>query len=192
MLLAILLWFLIPADYAIKNAPPAGHLIVCFGDSLTYGAGSEPNMDYPNQLSKRMGIDIINAGRSGDTSASALKRINEVLELQPDIVLITLGGNDLKNGISKAIAFEHLEQIILQLQGQGAMVVLGGIDIPLFSRGFDKAYEELAEKTGSILVPNVLNGIIGHSELMSDTIHPNSAGYRIMADHFYQALIPYL
>ena len=70
--------------------------------------------------------------------------------------------------------------------------MLGGIDIPLWGRGFGDAYKELAEKTGSVLVPNIFDGIIGKRRLMSDPIHPNGEGYVIMANHFYKAVKPYL
>jgi lysophospholipase L1-like esterase len=59
-------------------------------------------MDYPAQLSRMIAKPIINAGAPGDTTASALKRLQrDVLARSPDMVLITLGGNDLKNGVAK-------------------------------------------------------------------------------------------
>jgi lysophospholipase L1-like esterase len=33
---------------------------------------------------------------------------------------------------------------------------------------------------------------MGNEELMHDTIHPNAAGYEIMAHKFYTAIKPYL
>ena len=33
---------------------------------------------------------------------------------------------------------------------------------------------------------------MGNEELMHDTIHPNAAGYKIMAQKFYTAIKPYL
>ena len=76
--------------------------------------------------------------------------------------------------------------------GPDSKLIIGGIDIPFLGKGFDDAYESLAEKTGSVLVPNVLKGIWGKKFLMSDQIHPNSMGYTIMAEYFYDAVEPYL
>jgi len=98
----------------------------------------------------------------------------------------------MKNRVNKNTAFKNLEIIINKLQDNGALVVLGGIDVPVWGRGFGDAYKELAEKTGSVLVPNIFEGIIGKRRLMSDPIHPNSEGYTIMANHFYKAVKPYL
>ncbi len=69
-------------------------------------------MDYPLRLSEMLGEPVVNAGVPGDTTEAALRRLDEdVLEEDPRIVLITLGGNDLKNGVEKEVAFDNLRQI---------------------------------------------------------------------------------
>lgn len=177
----------------IRNAHPAGGPVVCFGDSLTYGTGAAEGKTYPDRLSERLGEPVINAGIPGDTTADALDRLaDDVLVHEPRAVFITLGGNDLKNGMSREAAFRNLKTLITRIQDQGALVVLGGIDIPFWGRGFGEAYRELAEETGAVLVPNVLDDLMGDGALMSDNIHPNSAGYAIMARRFYEAAEPYL
>ncbi|MEN8135401.1 MAG: GDSL-type esterase/lipase family protein [Thermodesulfobacteriota bacterium] len=191
-MVAIVVYWLIPASYEIRNAVPTGETIVCFGDSLTAGIGAAPGMDYPARLSRLIGTEIINAGVAGDTTARALDRVEAVLELQPRIVMITLGGNDLKNGVGREVAFRNLEEIVSRFQDNGALVVIGGLDVPFWGRGFGDAYEELAEKSGAVLVVNILQGILGKADLMSDRIHPNSEGYAVMAQYFYKALRPYL
>ncbi len=183
---------LLGSSHDIKNAKSTGKAIVCFGDSLTYGTGAGKGLDYPAQLSALIGRPVINLGVPGDTTAGALARIDAVLEKGPRMVLLTLGGNDLKNRVSKQTAFDNLERIVRMIQDRGALVVIGGIDIPFYGRGFGTAYEELAAKTGSVLIPNVYTDIMGRSKLMSDPIHPNSDGYSILAEHFYKAIKPYL
>jgi lysophospholipase L1-like esterase len=116
----------------------------------------------------------------------------DVLSHAPRIVFITLGGNDLKNRIPKSTAFENLKIIVEKIQGEGALVVIGGIDIPFWGKGFGEAYENLAEETGAILIPNIYKGIIGNPKLMSDPIHPNAKGYEIMAKVFYNAVKAYM
>ena len=188
----LLIFFFYSSSYEIKNADPTGETIICFGDSLTYGTGAVKGMDYPSQLSRLIGIEIVNAGVPGDTTATALNRIDEIIEMNPRIVLITLGGNDLKNRVKKEMVFKNFEKLINIIQDNGALVILGGIDVPFWGRGFNKVYVELSEKTGSVLIQNIFKDILGEPRLMSDTIHPNSQGYTIMANHFYKALQPYL
>jgi len=166
-----------------------GEKIVCFGDSLTYGTGASSGRDYPSQLSQMISRPVINAGVPGDTTARALQRLErDVLAYAPDIVLITLGGNDLKNGIAKNVAFDNLRVIVEAIQEQGGQVIIGGLHIPFRDRGFARGYEKLADETGAKLIPNILEGIMGNRKLMSDPIHPNDAGYTIMAERFHQAL----
>jgi acyl-CoA thioesterase-1 len=177
----------------ITKSIPSGENIICFGDSLTYGTGASAEMDYPSQLSKMIGREVINAGIPGDTTKDALERLKaDVLLKSPRIVLITLGGNDLKNKVPKDVAFANLKTIIEAIQDTGALVIVGGIDIPLFGRGFDREYARVCDLTGAVFIPNIYEHIFGHQNLMSDPIHPNDRGYQIMAERFYEAMKPYL
>jgi lysophospholipase L1-like esterase len=190
---AVIAFQLLVADRQPTNAIPTGETIVCFGDSLTWGTGAEPAENYPAHLEGLIGSSVINAGVPGDTTARALARLEEdVLAHSPRIVLITLGGNDFKNGVQAQIAFANLEQIVTTIHDHGALVVLGGIDIPLFDRGFTSGYDDVADSTGCVLVPNVFKGIMGKRQLMSDRIHPNGDGYAVMAGHFHRAVEPFL
>ncbi len=177
----------------IKNSNPSGENIIAFGDSLTYGTGATRGMDYPSQLSKMISRPVINAGVPGDTTAMALARLqSDVLSRSPRIVLVTLGGNDLKNRVPKKEAVDNLRIIIRSIQDKAALVIVGGIDIPFWGRGFGQAYEQLSNELGTILIPNIFEGIMGNHELMSDPIHPNDEGYTIVAQKFYEAVKPYL
>ena len=177
---------------SIESTKPTGETIICFGDSLTFGTGAGKGMDYPSQLAKMLRKPVINEGVPGDTTARALGRLyRDVLSKNPDVVLITLGGNDLKNGVPKKFALDNLKMIVKSIQERGAKVIIGGLKIPDMDRGFGDGYEELAKQTGATLIPNIYEGIMGNPQLMSDPIHPNDSGYRIMARRFYDALVPF-
>ena len=175
----------------VKEASIPYNTVICFGDSLTYGTGAAQGKDYPSQLSKMIDKPVINAGVSGDTTASALKRLQrDVLARSPDVVLITLGGNDLKNGVAKDIAFENLKHMVESIQEQGARVIIGGLKFPLRDRGFARGYKKLADQTGAVLIPNIFKDIMGNRKLMSDPIHPNGDGYKMIAERFLEAMHP--
>jgi len=181
------------SGYHIKNVPFEVSRIVCLGDSLTYGVGASKGLDFPSRLAEITGIEVINSGVSGNTTADALARLEaDVLEYEPDVVLITLGGNDLKNRVGEGTARANLLAIIQGIQETGAMVILGGLEIPLYGKGFSKMYRSLARQTGTVLIPNILEDIFGRRGMMSDPIHPNNKGYEIMTGYFHQALLPYI
>jgi acyl-CoA thioesterase I len=75
----------------IRNAQPSGENLICFGDSLTYGTGASEIQDYPSRLSEMLSKPVINAGVVGDTTSTAMKRLDQdVLTHAPRIVFITL------------------------------------------------------------------------------------------------------
>jgi acyl-CoA thioesterase I len=192
--LPILIGFLLYHYFStpkIKIAQPLGENIICFGDSLTFGTGATKGMDYPSQLSNMISMPVLNKGVPGDTTARALVRLDQDV-MSPRVVLITLGGNDLKNGVPKDTAFQNLKIMVESIQAKGALVIVGGIDLPFWGRGYGEGYEQLCKETGAILIPNILDGIMGNRQLMSDFIHPNDSGYTIMAERFYKVLKPYL
>jgi lysophospholipase L1-like esterase len=150
-------------------------------------------MDYPSQLVRIIGRPVINAGVERDTTASALARLEQdVLTKSPRIVLITLGGNDLMSGVNEEVFSNNLRTIIEMIQDRGALVIVGGIEIPYWGEEFWEVYKQVYQETGVVLVNNILQGIIDKPELMADLIHPNDAGYTIIAQRFYKALKPYL
>jgi acyl-CoA thioesterase-1 len=177
----------------VRNARPQGENIICFGDSLTAGTGASTGMDYPSQLARMIGRPVINAGLPGDTTAGALARLEQdVLSRSPRIVLITIGGNDLTHGVDREVFSRNLRNIVTRIQAAGALVVVGGIEVPLRDRGYREGYQEVARTTGAILIPNIFQGLLGRPDLMSDPIHPNSAGYTLMAERFHETIRPYL
>ena len=180
--------FLTSTHQDVSNGS-VGEKIICFGDSLTHGTGASRGKDYPSQLSKMISRPVINAGVPGDTTARAMQRLErDVLAYAPDIVLVTLGGNDLKNGVASDAAFKNLKMIVNLIHNQGARVIIGGLQIPFKDRGFGRGFQKLADDTGATLIPNILEDIMGNRQRMSDPIHPNDAGYRIMAERFHKAL----
>lgn len=189
----LLTLFILAACGGQEPVTLSGDNIICFGDSLTFGTGATPDKSYPAQLAAIINQPVINAGIPGDTTTRALQRLErDVLSRTPRMVLITLGGNDLKNGVDKQVAFKNLKEIVEAIQAEGALVVIGGIKLLFWDRGYEAEYEKLADETGAILIPNILGGLMGNEELMHDTIHPNAAGYEIMAKKFHKAIEPYL
>ena len=163
--------------------PTNGQGIIVFGDSLVAGRGARAGQDFVSVLSRRLGTTIVNAGQSGDTTGAALARLKrDVLALNPRIVVVLLGGNDYLRRIPTKETFANLDSIVDQIREHGAAVVVVGVAVGLMTDPYRAEYEALAERRSAGLVPDILDGIIGHADLMSDSIHPNGRGYAMMAD----------
>ena len=105
---------------------------------------------------------VINAGRPGDTTASALQRLEQdVLSYSPNIVLITLGGNDLKNGVAADTAKKKKKRIVNLIHNQGARVIIGGLQIPFRDRGYGRGYQKLADELKGIARANLISAAFG-------------------------------
>jgi lysophospholipase L1-like esterase len=179
--LAVWLW-LVPSALPRAALPTSGATVIAFGDSLVEGRGASRGQDFVSVLSSRTGIRIVNAGRSGDTTGSALARLDaDVLARDPRIVIVVLGGNDYLRRIPADTAFENLGTIVERIRRRGAAVILVGVSVGLLSDPYAQRYEALAWRTSSGYVPDILDGLIGRSSMMADGIHPNDRGYAAIA-----------
>jgi acyl-CoA hydrolase len=176
-------------DKEPPNYLTPGSLVLAFGDSITYGTGAPLDMDYPNHLFKLTGFGVVNAGIPGDTTREARKRLGELLALhQPDMVIVELGGNDFLERRSEATIKQELKDIIQACQQAGAVTMLVAVPrLSLLRAGTGTLkdadiYEELAEETGAVLVDDLISDILSDRSLRADPIHPNSAGYRVLAE----------
>jgi lysophospholipase L1-like esterase len=173
-----------------KSTPttPSSTDVVAFGDSLTFGIGATTGNNYVAVLARRVGVSIHNAGWPGDTTGSALSRLSQaVLSRNPRLVVVLLGGNDLLQGVPVPTRVTNIRMIVERIRNTGAAVILVGLGQGQLDP-FDGALPGIATSTGSTYVPDVLEGIIGNPALLSDAIHPNDAGYALMADRIEPAL----
>lgn len=195
LLLAALIYWLWPGrSWSYVNLPPtANGSWVAFGDSLTQGYGSDAGADYPAQLALRLGVPIQNMGAAGETSAEGLRRIEEVADLHPRVVLLCFGGNDVLQGQSAARMFANLGAAIDRFHADGSFVVLLGIrGASLLGDANADGFKKLAEQKKVKFVPNILENILSRPSLMSDYVHPNNAGYAAIAERVENELRPLL
>ena len=173
----------------ITNYPSAGTDIIAYGDSLVQGVGSTFGGDFVSVLSKKIGRPIVNLGRSGDTTADGLARISDLDKYNPKVVLLLLGGNDYLKKIPPNETEVNLIKIIKNIQARGAIVVLLGVRGGLITDRFEKMYKDLSKRNQTAYVQDVLRGLIFNTNYMFDTIHPNNAGYALIAEKIYPTLV---
>lgn len=190
LFLAVL--FFLRGDHVEGYPPRGGTSVVAFGDSLIEGVGATPGNDLVSRLARDLGVPIVNAGKSGDTTAMARARFErDVLAHDPRAVLILLGGNDFLKRVPREETFNNLRAMIQELHDQGVFVVLLGVRGGLVGDRYESDFDVLAKETGVLYVPNVLDGILGEPSLLADAIHPNDAGYARIAERVLVAVRPY-
>ena len=177
----------------VQNLASVGKDIISFGDSLTEGVGAGEGRSYPTLLSEGLGRPVINAGRRGDTATAGLSRLDrDVLGRDPRLVLVLFGGNDFLRRVPLERTMHDLEMMVKRIQDTGAMVVLLGLKLGVFRDEYGPMYEDVAEKYGALLVPDVLAGVLSDPRLKSDAIHPNGAGYELMTERILKKVKPLL
>lgn len=172
----------------VTNYPSRGTEIIAFGDSLVEGIGSTEGNDFVSILSSKIGQPIVNLGHAGDTTLDGITRINELDNYNPKVVLLLLGGNDHLKKIPIPDTHRNLAALIQNIHERGAVVLLLGVRGGLFNDRFDTEFEKLQETYNTAFVPDVLDGLFGKLQYMSDPIHPNDLGYAIIAERVYPVL----
>jgi acyl-CoA thioesterase-1 len=177
-----------------KSAKPKGKTLpkeatlLCLGDSLTFGYGASAGAGYPQQLQQITGYVTQNAGVNGDTADGALARLPGLLQKNtPGLVLVSIGGNDFLRGLPLAATRAALKSIV-QTAAASAQVVLIAQPKPVFlaaatnSLSDHEVYADVAKETGTPLFGGGWSYVLSRSELRSDQIHANDAGYKVFAE----------
>jgi acyl-CoA thioesterase-1 len=187
------------AATAAETKAPRPLRIVVFGDSLVAGFGLKPSQAFPAQLERTLtarghAVEVINAGVSGDTTASGLERVAWAVPEGTDAVIVELGANDALRGLDPGRAKINLERIIGIVKARGAQVLLAGMMAPRnmgedYVRAFDAIYPELAAKDGVLLYPFFLDGVALDAKLnIGDGLHPNDEG----VSRITQKILPFV
>ncbi len=172
--LGLCLLLLAPAAVFPGIAAGAGLTIAVLGDSLTAGYGLPAGDAFPARLEealRRSGLDatVIDAGVSGDTTAGGRARLDWVLQGDPDLVIVELGGNDALRALDPADTEANLEAILATLRRRKIPTLLTGMRAPRnlgadYVRRFDAIYPRLAKKYAVALYPFFLQGVFGKPE----------------------------
>jgi acyl-CoA thioesterase-1 len=164
-------------------------LVLAFGDSLTYGYGAA-DQSYPKQLQLLIHREVVNAGVSGEVSSVGLRRLPKMLQMyRPSLVILCHGGNDILRRSSQENLRANLVAMIKLARESGAQVLLVGVPgFGLLGASTVPLYEEVAAEQNVLYEGDVLEKIENDASLKSDQIHPNAAGYGLMAEAFKKLL----
>ncbi|WP_246722769.1 GDSL-type esterase/lipase family protein [Aliikangiella sp. G2MR2-5] len=164
-------------------------IILAFGDSLTFGVGAGAQKSYPDFLSQITGLQVVNAGVSGETTTQGLKRFQSLLDKhQPELVILMEGGNDILRNHNLATTKKNLSEMIHLAKSFDSQVVMIGVpEKNLFS---DSAsfYYELADEHQIVFLDEILASLLRSRQYKSDPIHLNAKGYRKLAEKIADVL----
>jgi acyl-CoA thioesterase-1 len=177
--------------------------VLFFGTSLTAGYGLDPAIAFPRLVAEQaekdgLPVEAINAGLSGETSAGAVRRIDWTLKTPVDVVVLETGGNDALRALNADSLEKNLRALVSRVQQAqpGAKILLAVMEAPpnlgaSYTRQFREAYVQVAREKGVALLPFLLEGVAGHTELnQADGVHPNEKGERVVAANVWRGLKP--
>ncbi len=199
--MACVFWLLGTVHHVVAGVTPVK--LLAFGDSLIHGYGLPAGDSFPEQLeaalkARGFGVEVINAGNSGDTTAAARARLDWALAERPELVLVEFGGNDSLRGIDPRETYRNLDLILTRLTAERLPVLLAGMQAPRnlgpeYVEAFDAVFPRLAKKHNVPLYPFFLEGVALDPALnQPDGIHPNAAGVAVIVERIIPALEPLL
>ncbi|WCT78132.1 arylesterase [Novosphingobium humi] len=179
------------APAPVPKGPPVR--IIALGDSLFAGYGLRPEQAYPVRLeaalrARGVNAQVVNAGVSGDTTQDGRARLDFTLAqgAAPDLVIISLGGNDMLRGLPLARTKDNLDAILAELDKRKIKAVVMGMLAapnmgPDYAREFNAIFPALAARHHAVLDPFFLKPIFNRPDLqLPDHIHPTDKGVEAM------------
>ena len=177
-------------------------VIVALGDSLTYGwMVHKGYIDYMKEMIRdrypNSTMTLINRGVPGDTAQGGVNRIqDEVLRHHPDCTLIQFGLNDAFAGYSPEQYREHIETMIRRIRenetSEIVLVTSVCLDGDRDNAFIDKFYNQVEAVSQLYRLPvarvhdywkkKIAEGVIFDSLVQFDGVHPNTIGYKLMAE----------
>ena len=176
--------------------------IVFFGNSLTAGFGLDPSEAFPALIQNRLDsigllYTVVNAGLSGETTASGVNRVDWVISQQRvDVFVLELGGNDGLRGIPVEETQKNLLAIIEKVHTKhpNAEIILAGMMVPpnmgpAYSKDFQAVFPAVAKEANVKLIPFILENVGGEKELnLEDGIHPTPEGHKLVMENIWAVL----
>ncbi|HZS17732.1 MAG TPA: arylesterase [Candidatus Udaeobacter sp.] len=200
VVLFCLIWVILSGS---SNGASSTKAILVLGDSLSQGFGLQPSHAYPMLLSRKLrtagfNFQVTNASAAGGTTEGGLARLPAHLKRRVDIFIVELGINDAFRGVPVDQIQSNLQKIIDKVKGRNprVRVVIAGMQLPNYTAddyvsAFGKMFADLAAKNDAVLVPYLLQNVAGDPSLnLSDGIHPNADGQKILAETVWRVLEP--
>lgn len=168
-----------------KNQKNKIDSVICFGDSLTEGVGADDNQTYPYFLQQKVSIPVINEGIKGDTSQDGLNRLDSLNDVKNSLVIVEFGANDFFRQVPPFLTKQNIEKIVDKLKDKGATVLLVSVEDKQLNLLY-KMLQSVAKDKNILFIDGILNEFWNNRNMFFDDVHPNSQGYKIVAEKIYK------
>jgi len=108
------------------------------------------------------------------------------------VVLVQLGANDVRRGVSPQVTYSNISSIVGRLQQRGIYVVLAGVSLSggggvvKHNIELQNAFSRIADFYRLAYLPDLMQGISQQPDyLLADEMLPNAAGVEIMVSQVY-------
>jgi lysophospholipase L1-like esterase len=192
--------------------PNRPNTYMAFGDSITDGEGSSDGNGYASRLQRKLQTHygratVIKDGLGATRSNRGSDRLPDSLTVRPAYTLIHYGTNDWNEGQCKVnppcFTIDSLRTMVRDVKGHQGLPVLATIvpGNPIYLEtqparnewvaAMDVRIRELARTEGALLVDLEAAFLRAPSlpALFADHVHPNDAGYEVMAQAFFDAIV---
>lgn len=189
------------ADKELPPPDPGEARAVFMGDSITEGWGKKETSTSPDRGEFFPGKPYINRGISGQTTPQMLVRFRQdVIDLQPKVVVLLAGTNDIAENTGKTTLRDignNIASMSELARANGIRLVLCSVlpasDFPWHPglepapkiRALNAWIKDYAAKNGFVYADYYSSMASSDGglkpELSLDGVHPNKAGYEIMA-----------
>lgn len=116
------------AASALSIASSAQAQVVALGASIVQGYGVSASEAFPALVeadlrARGKPYRVLNAGHFGDTTADVLERMDADVPRGTKIVILAVGGNDIRDGSTREAAIAGVQEITRRLRARGIQVV---------------------------------------------------------------------
>ena len=178
-------------------------MVLFVGTSLTagYGLDDPASEAYPAVLqrmadSAKLDVEMVNAGLSGETSASAVRRVAWLLDrygARTRIVVVETGANDGLRALDPDTMRANIDSLVATVQHRlpDAEILLVQMEAPPnlgpdYTRRFGAVFPAVARARGVTLLPFLLDGVAGVARMnQGDGIHPTVQGATVAARNIW-------
>ena len=177
----VIVLFELPYQFSPTVGSVSSYRLSIVADSVTAGLNDGEDT-WPQRLARSSLWTITDASQPGATLKSARQQV-DLLDAEPSVLLLEIGGNDLLEGLPVAQFEQDLEQLLSAARQPGRTVLMFELPLPPLTFRYGEAQRRLAAKYEVALLPKRLFiGVLTSSGATVDGIHLSSKGHELMAE----------